>query len=238
MMIALVGVLCVGPKVSGSVKKYPASRRPYLPALCKGPGGGMSSQYNTLADLFIRPPKRRCFISYHHADEAEVRNFITTFSTVGEIFTSRALGMEMEPDIIDSWDTDYVLRQIRERYLANTSVTIVMIGRCTWARRYVDWEIAASLRSMPSGPANGLLGIKLPSYIVGGGYPDRLNANLLPPPVQAEQECYARAINYPTSAKVLEDAIEAAYQRRQQLGHLINNAAPRFQNNRPCHRFL
>jgi MTH538 TIR-like domain (DUF1863) len=131
----------------------------------------MANQYNALADLFAVPPKRRCFISYHHADELATRHFIQTFSTSGEAFTSRALGLELEPDIVNSSDTDYVLRRIRERYLANTSVTIVMIGRCTRSRRYVDWEIAASLRNMPDGPANGLSGIKLPSYVNGDGYP-------------------------------------------------------------------
>ncbi|WP_081081305.1 TIR domain-containing protein [Burkholderia cepacia] len=187
-----------------------------------------------LADLLNLTPKRRCFISYHHADEIAVRYFIATFATAGQVFTSRALGMEMEPDIISSWDTDYVLRRIRERYLATTSVTIVMIGRCTRTRRYVDWEIAASLRNMPGGPANGLLGIKLPTYVTGDGYPDRLNANLLPPPVLPGQECYARAIDYPTSALELSNAIEAAYQRRESLAHLIDNSSPRFSYNRQC----
>lgn len=194
----------------------------------------MANQYNALADLFAGPPKRRCFISYHHADELATRHFIQTFSTSGQVFTSRALGIELEPDIVNSSDTDYVLRRIRERYLANTSVTIVMIGRCTRSRRYVDWEIAASLRNMPGGPANGLLGIKLPSYVNGDGYPDRLNANLLPPPVLPGQECYARAINYPASAQELATAIEAAYQRRQLVSHLIDNSAPRFAYNRQC----
>ncbi|MFM0111716.1 TIR domain-containing protein [Paraburkholderia nemoris] len=194
----------------------------------------MANQYNALADLVAAPPKRRCFISYHHADELATRHFIQTFSTSGQVFTSRALGIELEPDIVNSSDTDYVLRRIRERYLANTSVTIVMIGRCTRSRRYVDWEIAASLRNMPGGPANGLLGIKLPSYVNGDGYPDRLNANLLPPPVLPGQECYARAINYPASAQELATAIEAAYQRRQFVSHLIDNSAPRFAYNKQC----
>ncbi|HDR9126458.1 TIR domain-containing protein [Burkholderia vietnamiensis] len=187
-----------------------------------------------LADLLYQPPKRRCFISYHHADEIAVRHFIATFATAGQVFTARALGVEMESDIINSSDTDYVLRKIRERYLASTSVTIVMIGRCTQSRRYVDWEIAASLRSMPGGPPNGLLGIRLPTWLVGDGYPDRLNANLLPPPVRPGQECYARVIHYPTSSLELSGAIEATYQRRESLPHLINNSSPRLLYNRQC----
>jgi MTH538 TIR-like domain (DUF1863) len=75
----------------------------------------------------------------------------------------------MAEDIIDSDDTDYVMRRIREVYLKGSTVTLVMLGRCTWARRYVDWEIQASLRQDRGIVPNGLLGIKLPSFQKNGG---------------------------------------------------------------------
>ena len=125
-----------------------------------------TTNYGLLASLLYEtqtPPKRRCFISYHHADEREVQTFLDTYSNA-EVFTHRALGLDMAYDIVDSNDTDYVMRRIREQYMQNTSVTIVMVGQNTWKRRYVDWEIAASLRNGFANPANALLGIKLPSY--------------------------------------------------------------------------
>jgi hypothetical protein len=42
----------------------------------------------------------------------------------------------MEQDIIDIDNTDYVMRRIKD-----STVTIVLIGKCTWARRSIDWEI-------------------------------------------------------------------------------------------------
>ena len=67
----------------------------------------------------------------------------------------------MSDDVIESTDTDYVMRRIRELYLQDSTVTIVLIGKCTWARRFVDWEIQASLRQSESGPAhNGLVAIQ------------------------------------------------------------------------------
>ncbi|WP_372493341.1 TIR domain-containing protein [Janibacter melonis] len=36
--------------------------------------------------------------------------------------------------------------RIRTKYLGDSSVTIVLVGSCTWARRYVDWEVYSSLR--------------------------------------------------------------------------------------------
>lgn len=177
-------------------------------------------------------PKRRCFISYHHADELEVQAFLDTYSNA-EVFTHRALGLDMANDIVDSNNTDYVMRRIRELYMQNTSVTIVMVGQNTWKRRYVDWEIAASLRNGFGNPANGLLGINLPSYAHGiGQYPLRLNDNLNVKGFAEGTPCYGRCLSYPTNTDELRTAIEETYQRRQTQSHLINNARARFGYNR------
>ncbi|MEJ8860094.1 TIR domain-containing protein [Variovorax robiniae] len=194
----------------------------------------MSYQPNSLAELLYPTARvrRRCFISYHHADEYAVRRFIDTFSSEAEVFTHRALGVELDPDIVNSTDTDYVMRRIRERYMSGTSVTIVMIGRETWGRRYVDWEIAASLRSSFGEPPNGLLGIHLPNYTrAAAPYPPRLDANLIPAG-SARTTCYARWHDYPRSAHELHEAIEQAIWRRDNLWNLIDNSAPRFNYNR------
>jgi len=192
----------------------------------------MTYSNSILANL-LYPVKRRCFISYHHRDEIEVRQFIRTFSSDAESFTARALGIEIADEIVQSNDTDYVMRRIRERYMAYTSVTIVMVGRCTLSRRYVDWEIAASLRNS-TGSVNGLLGIRLPSYVDGDGYPDRLNDNLLPAHLTSTRDCYARCIAYPNSQQILLNEIEAAYNRRTINANLINNTRQRMRNNRQC----
>ena len=57
------------------------------------------------------------------------------------------------------------MRKIREKYLTNSTVTIVFIGECTKARKYVDWEIASSLRNDPNNGRSGLLGINLKSLV-------------------------------------------------------------------------
>jgi hypothetical protein len=68
--------------------------------------------------------KRKVFISYHHADQIEVDTFIRTFSSIGQTFLYRGLGVEMADDIINSNNTDYVMRKIRERYIQDSTVTI------------------------------------------------------------------------------------------------------------------
>jgi len=171
----------------------------------------------------------KVFIAYHHDDQREVDSFIRTFDYERKALISRALGMTQ--DIIDSTDTDYVMRRIRELYLKDSTVTIVLIGKCTWARRYVDWEIQASLRHGETVTPNGLLGIKLPSY-PRSSYPDRLNKNLKQN--EKQKDCYARAINYPQKKDTLAFWIEDAFRARTNRAHLIVNPRERFLYNKKC----
>ncbi len=177
--------------------------------------------------------RRKCFISYHHADQGEVSRFVRTFDHDRDAFIARGLGQEMSEDIIDSTDTDYVMSRIRQLYLKDSSVTIVMLGICTWARRYVDWEIQSSLRQGEYTTPNGLLAIRLPSYTNGGQrFPDRLNMNLRESDQQTD--CYARWIDYPSTTDQLVNAIEDAFQRRESHRRLINNPRDRMSYNRQC----
>src|SRR5438445_79347 len=109
-------------------------------------------------------PTRNVFVTYHHADQTYVDSLL---AAVEPWFNDIcAVGVSDGDDFIDSEDTDYVLRRIREKYIRGTSATIALIGSCTWARRYVDWEIAATLRDNPTDPRGGLLAVQL-SYVDG-----------------------------------------------------------------------
>ena len=180
--------------------------------------------------------KHRCFISYHHADQNEVSAFIDKFSTEEKVFTAYGLGRSMADEIINSTDTDYVMRRIRELYLKDSTVTLVMLGKCTWARRYVDWEIQASLRNGLTVTPNGLLGVKLPSFTAGTAFPERLNANLTSDAdrVAGMEYRYAAHIPYPTSADGLASAIDAAHSRRITHAKNIVNKRDKFGYNRNC----
>lgn len=175
--------------------------------------------------------RHKVFISYHHDDQDEVTEFIRTFGDERNVLIYRALGVDMEADIINSDDTDYVMRRIRELYLKDSTVTLVMIGRCTYARRYVDWEMQSSLRNGTTVTPNGLLGIKLPSYR-SGSYPNRLNLNLKQD--QSQADCYARVIDYPNRKDTLRNYIEDAFGARKTRSRWIENPRDRFKNNRQC----
>ena len=75
--------------------------------------------------------------------------------------------------------TEQTLQSIRESHIASASVTVVLIGRCTWQRKYVDWEIGASLRHTRINRRCGLLGILLPDHPNFG--PGGCDPRLIPP---------------------------------------------------------
>ena len=73
-------------------------------------------------------PRRKCFISYHHADDEAVRRFVDIFDHAHDVFIVRRLG-EMPDDIVDSNNTDYVMSRIRKDYIRDSTVTIVLVDR-------------------------------------------------------------------------------------------------------------
>ena len=174
--------------------------------------------------------RHKCFVSYHQDDEDEVIQFIDDYSSV---FIPKVLGVSDDDDFIDSSDTDYVMRRIRELYLTDSTVTIVLISRCTWARKYVDWEIASTLRNDSNNKRSGLLGVQLPSAAIGPSAPARLNDNL---PESSGADGYARYIIYPPYHDFLRTWIEDAFTARSDSSRysLIDNTRVLFKYNRHC----
>lgn len=175
--------------------------------------------------------RHKVFISYHHDDQTEVDDFIKTFDEDRDVFITRALGVEMDPTIVNSDDTTYVMRRIRELYLVDSTVTVVLIGKCTYSRRFVDWEIQSSLRHGTTVTPNGLLGIVLPSYKTASA-PDRLSKNLKKN--NSDADTYAKWYDYPSRKDTLANFIDDAFNARTTKANLIVNPRERFSYNRQC----
>lgn len=132
---------------------------------------------NSLAALaagLYRPTRRKVFISYHHSgDQAYYDEFSRFFHDHLETVFDNSLERR-----IDSDNVDYVMQRIRDNHLTGTSCTIVLIGAQTHQRKYVDWEIKATLAKQ-----HGLLGVVLPTHVLNPSgqivVPDRFldNAN-------------------------------------------------------------
>ena len=104
--------------------------------------------------------RHNVFLSYYHDQDQHYKDRFVRLMGDNIVDKSVDLG-----DIIDNnLPTEAVLQRIREDHIAQVSVTVVLIGRCTWQRKYVDWEIGASLRDKPANPRCGLLGVLLPNH--------------------------------------------------------------------------
>lgn len=173
--------------------------------------------------------KRKVFISHYKGDKDEVEEFIKKFATEENVFIPKALGANDNDDFIESANTDYVMTQIRKKYLDDSTVTIVLIGSCTHSRRYIDWELKTSLRQGSYVP-NGVMGIILPSKGKSADLPPRLEANW----VKGHENCYAKYWVYPSSAKELHNWIEDAFDARTSRAHLIKNSQEMMKYNCQC----
>jgi len=175
--------------------------------------------------------RHKCFVSYHHDDDDDDDDDVAFLEEFGDVFIPRVLGVSDEDsDLIDSADTDYVMDQIRERYLTNSSVTIVLVGKCTWARRYVDWEVYSTLRSDTKNRRSGLVAITLPSAT---DYADRQLPARVADNVDGSAG-YARWKKYPASATLLSGILDEAFRARSTKTHLIDNSRARKINNSSC----
>lgn len=172
------------------------------------------------------PVRHKVFISYHAVDAEEVVEFIDKYD---DVFIARAIGMEEDgSDIIDSTNVDYIRRTIREKYLRDSTVTMVLVGQCTWARKFVDWEVYTSLRSDPN--PNGLLAVQLPSTPLTTTAPARLELNR----TKNGAEGYAQYYVAPTSSAVLRNNIQTAFDARAEKRDLIKLGGNLRERNSSC----
>lgn len=126
-----------------------------------------------LAAALYKPPRRKVFVSYHHGgDQAYYNEFSKFFHGQFEAMFDNSLERK-----IDSDNVDYVMQRIRDNHLTGTSCTVVLIGAQTYQRKYVDWEVKATLAKQ-----HGLLGIVLPTHVQNRSgqiiVPDRFNDNV------------------------------------------------------------
>lgn len=189
-------------------------------------------EYSLLTGLRI-PPRRNIFISYYHADQMAVNDFVQRFSVREKIFTPFMLaqGQSFGDDIVNSSDPNYVMQQIRRRYFGQSTITIVLVGNCTHSRRYVDWEIKASLQKGGVGGQlpHGLMAIDL-SKVRGNKFlPQRLLSNY-----KVDHSGYAPFYYYPQSGQELREWIEIAYNSRTSKSDLIMNPNDMMSYNQVC----
>ena len=124
-----------------------------------------------------RVPKHKVFISYYHEDDQEYKDRLV------QALDSKAIDKSVSPgDIHDeNLPLDEIRRRIRDDHIADATVTIVLIGPCTWQRKHVDWEISASIIHRRNNQRGGVLGLLLPTHPDYRNSPEDRDPRLIPP---------------------------------------------------------
>ena len=120
-----------------------------------------------------KTPRHRVFISFHEKDIAYKDKFV-------RMMGKRIVDRSVDTGNIDDTGlkTATVRQKIRDDYIRDASVTIVLIGPQTWQRKHVDWELGSSIRRTKKNSRCGLVGILLPNH---PNYGKKHNPRLMPP---------------------------------------------------------
>lgn len=80
--------------------------------------------------------RHKVFVSYHHANDQDYRNYFEgLFANIYDIMVSKSVQIG---DIDPYTPTDRIRQIIRDKYLHDSTVTVVLIGCETWKRKHVD----------------------------------------------------------------------------------------------------
>lgn len=169
--------------------------------------------------------KHKLFISYYHKDDEYYKNLFEKL--FGDIF----INVSVNPgDINENSSDDYIKRLIQMNYITGASVVVVLVGKKTYCRKHVDWEISAGLNKKVGG-YSGFLGLLLPTY---PGYeenkydpdtiPARLNDNI--------KSGYAKLYKWTTDENDIKKWVEKAFQDRIDEKDKIDNSRKQFEYNK------
>ena len=168
--------------------------------------------------------KHKVFVSYHQENDEKYKNLFKNMFESIYVSKSVAIG-----DIDPNLKTETIRQKIRDEYLRDSSVNVVLVGKETWKRKHVDWEISSSIRHTKFNPRSGLLGIILPTHPDYGK--ETFTKYLIPPRLYDNIECkFSNIYDWTSNAYSVEDWIHDAFINKDKINP--NNSRPLFKNNR------
>nr|VFK22835.1 MAG: MTH538 TIR-like domain (DUF1863) [Candidatus Kentron sp. LPFa]VFK35426.1 MAG: MTH538 TIR-like domain (DUF1863) [Candidatus Kentron sp. LPFa] len=178
--------------------------------------------------LYTNQTRHKVFVSYHHLNDQGYRNlFEGLFADIHDIMVSKSVQIG---NIDPSLQTETIRQKIRDDYLRDSTVTVVLVGAETWKRKHVDWEIGSSIRDTEYNPRSGLLGILLPTY------PTNYFPYTIPPRLYDNIQCgFAKIYGWSENPYEVQNWIHEAFQRRNEINP--DNSRQSFANNRSGDRW-
>ena len=108
----------------------------------------------------------KVFISYHHQNDQDYKKELLEISNCykqlygNPIFIDRSVNTG---DISENLSDERIRQKIRDEYLQDSTVTVLLVGDETKYRKHIDWEIYSSMYNGKINKQSGLLIVNLPS---------------------------------------------------------------------------
>ena len=104
--------------------------------------------------------RHKVFISCYYNKGGHYKRLLEDWNESADIFVNESV---QEHEIHDSYTDETIRRIIRDYYIRDSTVTIVLCGPETRTRKFVDWELHATMYDTQKNPKGGILVISLPS---------------------------------------------------------------------------
>jgi len=105
-------------------------------------------------------PVHKVFISYHHENDQGYKAALLDLNESLGIFIDKSVDTgDIDPSLPD----ESIRVKIRDDYLKNSSVTILLVGTGTAGRKHIDWELYSSMIDGKVNKKSGIIVIQLPS---------------------------------------------------------------------------
>lgn len=102
----------------------------------------------------------KVFITYHHDYDQDYKKCLLRINEQSGIFIDKSVDTG---DISPNLPAETIRTTIRDQYLKDSTVTILLVGTETRHRKHVDWELYSSMIDGPINKKSGILVINLPS---------------------------------------------------------------------------
>jgi hypothetical protein len=102
----------------------------------------------------------KVFISYHHDNDQSYKDELVKWAKENDVFIDCSVNTG---DILDDLTDQQIREKIRDEYLRDSTVTIVLVGTETKKRKHVDWEIYSSMYDGKVNKKSGIIVINLPT---------------------------------------------------------------------------
>ena len=102
----------------------------------------------------------KVFISYHHKNDQAYKNRLIEYGKHFGVFIDKSVDTG---EISDNLSDQSIREKIRDEYLRDSTVTILLAGAETKFRKHIDWELYSSMFDGARNKKSGILVINLPT---------------------------------------------------------------------------